>query len=483
MFRRLFSLHRLIYRVAQHEFATPEPTTFLDLIAPLTFGLLSSGAKDGHLLGQHTIRMSPISTAHLNPYGSTLCLPSQHDSILIPILLNNTNVAALKYSLTPLDYIEGKSHKRVEYIDLPAKDIKAIEQARLESLQVARLATPPASDSDDYDEYDDDDDDAQSQQSQATLQNSQSLIHIPIAKPGILRLVRVLDTSNTEARLITPAEVTIVPCPRADFVDDGWKDVTVRCAGQEQDVQLMIHVFGIPPLSLKWLKIVNGKRENFLVEGIEGGHEPTPATIVQTGKVTRNSSEVDQVNKLKLPQDIKVPLTIPLDATGTYVYALEEVVDGIGNAIPIKSEVESTEGPDRHTTTRSLMVLRRPSMSFKSCGPGHPTSLLIGSEAKLLVTANDADSFDEPWEIGMSYQPLVEDEDDPKKRKSLKPWKKMFKTQEGHRDLTIPVSSAGDYNLLSVKGKVRYHLHLPDHESRCISSTAKAIFLRPRHAE
>lgn len=476
----LFSLHRPTCRVAQLEFATPEPTSFLDLIAPLTFGLLSSGTKDGHLLGQHTIRMSPISTARLNPYGSTFCLQSQHDSILIPIILNNTNVAALKYSLTPLDYIEGKSHKRVEYIDLPAKDIKAVEQARLESLQVARLATPPTPDSDDYDEYDDNDDDAQSQQSQAILQNTQSLIHIRISKPGILRLVRVLDTSNTEARLITPAEVTIVPCPRAKFVDDGWKDVNVRCAGQEQDVYLMIHVFGIPPLSLKWLKIVNGKREHFLVEGIEGGHEPTPA---QSGKVTHNNSEVDQVYKPKLPQDVKVPLTIPLDAAGTYVYALEEVVDGIGNAVPIKFEAESTEGPDQYATTRSLMVLRRPSMSFKSCGPGHPTSLLIGSEAKLLVAANDVDSFDAPWEAEMSYQPLVEDEDDPKKRKLFKPWKKTFKTQEGQRDLTIPASSAGDYNLLSVKGKVGHSCILWDRELKYISSTVKAMFLLPRHAE
>lgn len=442
--------------VAHHEFFTPEATTFLDLIAPLTFGLMSSGTKDGNLLGQHTVRMSPISTAHLNPYGSTFCLPSQHDSVLIPVLLNNTNVAGLKYSLTPLDYVEGKSHRRVEYTDLPAKDIKAIEQAWLESLQVARLATPPTPDSDDYDEYDDDDDDAQSKQSQAALQNTQSLIHIRASKPGNLRLVRVMDTSNTEARLITPSEVTIVPCPRAKFVDDGWKDNNARCAGQEQDVQLMINVFGIPPLSLKWLKIVNGKREHFLVEGIEISHEPTPVTKAQPSKVTRNSSEVDHVNKLKLPQDVKVPLTIPLDATGTYVYALEEVVDGIGNAIPIKPEVEATGGPDRYATTRSLTVLRRPSTSFKLCGPERPTSLLIGSEAKLLVGVNDADSLDAPWEVEMSYQPRMEDEDDPKKRKLLKPWKKTFKTYEGHRELTIPVSSAGDYGLLSIKGKVRY---------------------------
>ncbi|KAF8634926.1 hypothetical protein AX15_000665 [Amanita polypyramis BW_CC] len=440
---------------AHHEFSTPEPSNFLDLIAPLTFGLISAGTGDGHLLGQHTVRMSPISTARLNPYSSTFCLRDQQDTALIPILLNNTNVAGLRYSLTPLDYIEGKSHKRVEYIDLSAKDLKAIEQAWLESLQVSRPSTvsaPASDDYDEYDEYDDDDDDPQSRQSQAMLQNSQSLAHIHISKPGILRLVRVMDISNTEARLVTPSEVVVVPCPRAKFVDDGWKDINVRCAGQEQDAQLKINVFGVPPLSLRWLKIVNSKREHFLVEGIEGGHELTPALNPQEGKTSRNSTEVNQVTGSKLPQELKVPLTIPLDTIGTHVYALEEVTDGIGNTIPVKSE-ELAGRTSYPTTTRSLMILRRPSMSFRYCSPENPTSLLVGSEANLLVAANEADNFDAPWEVEMSYHAHAEGEDDPKKRKLLKPWKKTFKTQGSLRELTIPVSSPGDYTLLSVKGK------------------------------
>jgi len=34
----------------------------------------------------------------------------------------------------------------------------------------------------------------------------------------------------------------------------------------------MIDIHGVPPLSLRWLKIINGRRRQFLVEGIEGGH-------------------------------------------------------------------------------------------------------------------------------------------------------------------------------------------------------------------
>ncbi|KIL71448.1 hypothetical protein M378DRAFT_182877 [Amanita muscaria Koide BX008] len=439
----------------QHEYATPERFSFLDVIAPLTLGLISAGTGDAHLLGQHTVRMSPISTARLNPYGSTFCLKSHQDPVLIPVLLNNTNIAGLKYSITPLDHSEGKNHKRVEYIELSAKDLKAIEQARLQDLQVARHATAPAPDSDEYDEYDDDDGEDESKRSQATLQNSQSLVHIHISKPGLVRLVRVLDSSNTEARLATPSEIAVVPCPRAKFVDDGWKTVDVRCAGQEKEVQLQISVSGVPPLSLRWLKIVNGKRELFLVEGIEGGHGPTPPTKTQEGKITRADIGIGRASAPILPQEVRVPLTVSLDTVGTYVYALEEVTDGLGNAITVKSSADlaSSYPTNQTTATRSLMVLRRPAMSFKSCGPERPVSLLIGSEAKLLVAATEADDFDAPWEVEMAYQPRTEGDDDGKRSKAPKPWKKTFKTPGHLKQLSISTSSPGDYMLLSVKGK------------------------------
>ena len=470
--------------VVQHEFATPESINVLDIIAPFMLGLISSRAGDSNLLGQHTVRMSPISTARLNPYGSTFCLKDQHDTVLIPVLLNNTSIAGLKYSNTPLDFIEGKSSKRVEYIDLSAKDLKAIEQVRLEGLQVARHATTPAPGSDDYDDYDDDDDDEKSKQAQAALQNSQSLVHIRVSKPGLIRLARVSDSSNNEARLVTPSEVVVVPCPQAKFVDDGWKDTNVRCAGQEKHVQLLINVFGVPPLSLRWLKIVNSKREHFLVEGIEGGHNPTLPTRAQEEKMARGNVEVDHAATPMLPHELKVPLTVSLDTIGTYTYALEEVTDGIGNTITVKAEAELINGrpTNQTTTTRSLVVLRRPSMSFKSCGPERPTSLLIGSEANLVVAGKDADEFDAPWEVEMAYQPRVDD-GDKKKSKALKPWKKAFKssTSGRSRELTVPVSSPGDYTLLGVKGKVPCIPRCIDELRLMAFSIAPEIFLPPRH--
>src|SRR6201999_240610 len=105
-----------------------------------TFGLLSHGGygnKDIHLAGQHTVRMSPISTAQLNPYGQRFCLDASSNSVLVPVLLNNSNPTSLRYTITPLGYTESSGGK-IESVALSTRDLKAIENARLERLRVTK---------------------------------------------------------------------------------------------------------------------------------------------------------------------------------------------------------------------------------------------------------------------------------------------------------------------------------------------------------
>ena len=37
-------------------------------------------------------------------------------------------------------------------------------------------------------------------------------------------------------------------------------------------VRLTLSIFGVPRLSLEWFKEINGRREYFIVEGIEAEH-------------------------------------------------------------------------------------------------------------------------------------------------------------------------------------------------------------------
>ncbi|GLB35866.1 putative nucleoporin pom152 [Lyophyllum shimeji] len=414
--------------------STPAAFNLFDYVAPLTFGLLSApGQKDGHLLGQHTVRMSPISTAQLNPQGLSFCLSPPDNFVLIPVLLNNTHLAGLTYSLTPL----GRDEKP-EIVELTAKDLKAIEQDRLEALQASR-PTVPARDSDDYDEYDDEEEAIQGLQS-PLLQNTQALVHIRLSRPGTLRLESVVDHSHVQARLSQPSTVTVVPCPTVEFADDDSIKDNVRCSGPDSDLQLTIQVVGVPPLSLRWLKTINGRREHFLVEGIEdNGRQDQPATGTTRGAV----------------QELKIPLTISLDTPGTYLYALEEVMDSVGNVVRVGSDASAAvSGSASQTkTTRSLVVLRRPTVSFTHCRPGSPTSLLIGSEAVVNIAVNDADEFDSPWEISLEYQPPLETEGGGKGNKRYKPWKKTFKTQGNRRSIDVRANAPGDYVILGVQGK------------------------------
>ena len=423
----------------------------------MTLGLLtgeSYAGKDAHLLGQHTVRMSPISTAHLNPFGQTFCLATSSGSVLIPILLNNTSPHEVHFSITPLGYVEG-SGDRIQPKTSYAKDLKAIENARIEALHMAKGASKRDEDDYDYDEYDDEDEEAQRDPHAAKMQKTQSLAHIRISQPGTVRLTDVTDSSRVGARIIYPSEVTIAPCPRAQFVDGDaiTRGDNVRCAapglgsvgGRERDVELGLSIYGVPPLSLKWFKDINGKREYFTVEGIQEGH------ATQTDGIHSSYAAA---------QDVHVPLTVSADALGTHTYALESVMDGLGNVAYMSHSVltkdsNSSISTDANTkNTRTLHVLRRPTVSFKGCGPGKPASQRIGSEVPLIVSTNEADPLDGPWDITLKYQasPLA-DETGKAANKRFKPWKKNLATLRDKRELIVKANTPGQYTIVDVKGK------------------------------
>ncbi|CAK5264964.1 unnamed protein product [Mycena citricolor] len=408
----------------------PDTLSMVGMLSMLSFGLLGPEtfeSRDSHLLGQHTIRMSPISTARLNPQSSTFCLAQPGDFVLIPVLLNNTDISSLKYSLTPLGFDPEKGTDKVEKLSLSLKELKSIEQARLEATRPSAIARRDQEE--DYDEYaDDDGDTADDSSSASSLQKTQSVVHIKLSKYGTVRLEQVMDSSNVEARLGYSAEATVVPCPQVRFLKDTSPEV--RCAGQNQETELMIEIRGVPPLSLRWFKVHNERPEHFIVEGIDSDlSKGTGKGIVQKGK----------------PQTLKVPLSISLAAAGRYLYALEEIVDALGNIVRLEIPNLDPSAPST-STTRSFNVLRRPSVSFKHCRPGSPASLLIGSQAQLSISTNDADSLDAPWDVSLYFKPTSED-------KKVHPWKKTISTEGGRRDVDVTATVPGEYIIQGVKGK------------------------------
>ena len=420
----------------------------------LTFGLVTSesyGGKDTHLAGQHTVRMSPISTAQLNPYSQRFCLDSSSTHVLVPILLNNSNPISLRYTSTPLGYVESSGAK-IESVTLFARDLKAIENARLEKLQVPKTPKQEFFDDED-DDYDDEyatGDSRDSHSSLPRLQKTQSLVHIRISKPGTIRLQDVSDPSGVDARISYPSEVTVVPCPSAQFVDGDAlaRGDNVKCAAsglnsldEEKDVRLTLSIHGVPPLALKWFKEINGRREYFVVEGIENEELPRPDTSTPLHNP---------------PQEVRVPLTVSAEAFGVHTYVLESVTDALGNLEMLSSRSPAKIGdvsPESSTkVSRTLRVLHRPTMAFKGCGPQKPSSLRFGSRVSLVIDSQDSDDWDSPWEVNVRYQPPT-DESGKSVNKRLRPWQQTIHTQPGRRDLTVAADSPGDYTIVDIRGK------------------------------
>lgn len=152
------------------------------------------------------------------------------------------------------------------------------------------------------------------------------------------------------------------------------------------------------------------------------------------------------------------------DTPGRQSYVLDTLTDGLGNVGVLSQPTPSKATPHLLSTnvekstvvltkenSRVVVVLRRAMVSFSDCAPGHPATLLIGSETQLRATANDADMTDAPWDVVVNYQPAVSSSSG--NFKQVKAWKKTFVTQPGGSLLTIDANAPGEYTLASIKGK------------------------------
>ncbi|KZP25185.1 hypothetical protein FIBSPDRAFT_856158 [Athelia psychrophila] len=76
--------------------------------------------------------MSPISTTRLNPNAHTFYLsPHASYTVLIPVLHNNTDIANLRYTMTPPAILRAGLGRERYYVELSAKDLNAIEVGQL----------------------------------------------------------------------------------------------------------------------------------------------------------------------------------------------------------------------------------------------------------------------------------------------------------------------------------------------------------------
>ncbi|TFK64436.1 hypothetical protein BDN72DRAFT_264822 [Pluteus cervinus] len=413
------------------ETTTPHKTPSWSL-----FNLFRSGPDvndDPRLLGKHIIRVSASNTAKMNPEGISFCISQADGPIFIPILLDNVRLAGLRYSLGDVGNAHDGAYNKVDTIDLTPRHLKHMEKKYQEYCKKRRNCL-----------------------SGRHASKSQSLIFVQVSRPGLFRLDQVVDTSKTDSHILFPQEIFVAPCPRAEFLAPQSNQEEVHCAEEDGRQVLSINLYGVPPMSLRWSRSINGKREHFVASDLEGSGElsrdrKSPYNDPYRRDHYPSRERLDR----RSPQQFGHELEIALDTPGDHLYTLDDISDGAGNVVhfspmgAVFSTTDLTSG-SRTKTSHSMVVLRKPMVSFRSCSLTNPTPLLVGHEALLTVAANASDVHDSSWEAVIKYEPPADSNISGRK---TGPWERAIQPFGRRKEATLPAIAPGDYTIVHVKGK------------------------------
>jgi nucleoporin POM152 len=230
--------------------------------------------------------LTQYSTAKLNPYLESICIPPHLGYAFVPVLFNNSDPSQITYTLT--EHISDPSTKSLPSgtVILKKKDILTrIDWSQSESPSeeggsvVTTLSEDEAFDLE-FGESEDPRVVAQNHHQQShhqkafpELQRTQLLRWIKVTKPGTIKLENVVD-GKTDVRL-REVEVPIVVCPIAQFVGSGEQEVAIAekvlCRGDSEELVMLMK--GVPPMRLEYQRVLGNNREETTVEGLDPDHK------------------------------------------------------------------------------------------------------------------------------------------------------------------------------------------------------------------
>ncbi|KAK9765460.1 hypothetical protein K7432_006193 [Basidiobolus ranarum] len=353
---------------------------------------LAEGGDSSHILGKHTVRILPHSTAKINPDNQCFCLPraSSGESmgdLIIPVILNGTYPELIEYSRTDFETRKKTIHKldiSSGYFEKHAKDV--IKERRF---------------------------------------------NIPAKIPGSYKLEKVTDVNGADFRLYKKKAV-IVTCPEAYF---GGKDVPESESGQSycvgdhiQDLSYVVR--GHPPLKLSYIRRINKSTKTISIDDIKPDNEVEPLDDLP--------SAAEEI--------IEIPFNVTLDAPGEVLFKIAEIEDSCNNIHDYKSEYSSA-------IKRHFNVYSRPKANL-DCSMNNPIKIHVNKKSKS-DTKPDAKiplrlTGTAPWTVKYGYQTWEEyesnDVPDFTQRNTI-----TLTIQNPKTDLSV--SQAGIYTLLSVSDK------------------------------
>ncbi|EJU02661.1 hypothetical protein DACRYDRAFT_115687 [Dacryopinax primogenitus] len=356
-----------------------------------------------HLSGQHTVRLSPVSTAELNPQGLRFCFAPSQRHISVPVLVNNTIPHNIKFSIESL---EDASDIRYVTVDRHGLGNLALVQRYPSGMPEEEFGPePPKCKALEANTEG---------QNPLQLEDTKGLVYIRVDRPGVVRLESILDSTDEEIRITRGGSVTIPQCPSVSFLVDSREPHAIpRCQGETFEGTLMVK--GVPPLAVQYWREFDGKREDLYANGIDDD--------------TKTSRGV---------QTIQVPVPLDLPRPGFYSYGLTSVTDSLGNTIT------AANLPSGTLDSFTVNVLSQPMAEWMGCSVDRPKSMAKGEEMRLFLRVSNGNVSDAPWDVQVQH--TAPDGTVSERIHHV--------TAHDLRYQTLEYALPGDYTILSVKGKL-----------------------------
>ncbi|KAJ2595024.1 hypothetical protein GGF39_003991 [Coemansia sp. RSA 1721] len=305
---------------------------------------------DEHILGRHTIHILPHSLAHMNPQGKGYCIDRRarnnvpwyqrissgllsgqggllyhKDKLTIPILVNGTRPASIRYAFTSFETGE-KQIRTVANIGALRMDTSAIYP----SLGNWVMAT----------------------------------YYLPISEVGAYEIFSVKDSKGLEFRTAAHAPPTIVvSCPTArlqwrtgvgredNFVigSDGHASICQRLDSADTSIRsesstgfMEVVVEGYEPIDMNIVRLVNGHREVIGLDGVQPRitELSTDAASSDSAMNDAKRAEIERWSRYRMRRSVYT-LSDAFLRPGEYVYKLESIRDAANHSVILGDALSS----------------------------------------------------------------------------------------------------------------------------------------------
>lgn len=382
---------------------------------------------DAYFKGKKNINILPKSMSYFNPFDEQHCLsvsssifPNIQSKIAVPLKFNTTNeVSLLELHYTDFDNFTTKityNKKQMKSMRVPAGSAKFKTYIHSDIKQ-----NPSHYVIDKYVSI--------NSIIESIDLNRVSFLEIPIEKPGLYRITKVVDSRKLPIRIIE-SKLLVTQCPSVMLQEQTLSDKNYSCLGDHHD--LNIKLYGVPPMRVKYSQLHNVDSETVeqtLLQPDAYLKSPLVDASANWGsskKIPSVSSLLHKLDKLDIDNffvwansyEINVPILVIVKFTGDYSYNIEEVEDGFGNVIKISDIEKSLTDKikkDRNylerylinkNLSRTYVSYDSPSLKLVDSEPNKP--LMEGKERKLklIVDGNDANK-EENFQKLKQIEPII----------------------------------------------------------------------------